>query len=117
VLLAIDRELRALAAEIGQRRGVTIDLGAFTNALPGPIDKDHRARLERLAAELAIPALPMASGAGHDSAVFGTLGIPTAMIFVRNEHGSHNPDEAMDLADFAQGLRLLAAAVEEIDGA
>jgi len=117
VLLAIDRELRAIAAEIGARRSVTIDLGAYTNALPGPIDRGHRARLERLARELGIPALPMASGAGHDSAVFGTQGVPTAMIFVRNDHGSHNPDEAMDLADFAQGLRLLVAAVEEIDGA
>jgi beta-ureidopropionase / N-carbamoyl-L-amino-acid hydrolase len=117
VLLAIDRELRAIAAEIGARRGVAIELGAYTNALPGPIDRGHRARLERLARELAIPALPMASGAGHDSAVFGTQGVPTAMIFVRNEHGSHNPDEAMELADFALGLRLLVAAVEEIDAA
>ena len=117
ILLAIDRALRTLAAEIGARRGVTIDLGAFTNPLPGPIDKTHRARLERLAAALGIPALAMASGAGHDSAVFGTMGVPTAMIFVRNDHGSHNPDEAMDLADFAQGLKLLVAAVEEIDGA
>ena len=117
VLLAIDRELRAIAAEIGARRGVTIDLGAYTNAQPGPIDKSHRARLERLAGELGIPALPMASGAGHDSAVFGTQGVPTAMIFVRNDHGSHNPHEAMEIADFALGLRLLVAAVEEIDGA
>ena len=116
-LLAVDRTLRALASEIGARRGVTIDLGAFTNALPGPIDKDHRARLERLAGSLGILSLSMASGAGHDSAVFGTMGVPTAMIFVRNDHGSHNPDEAMELADFAQGLRLLVAAVEEIDGA
>ena len=36
----------------------------------------------------------MPSGAGHDAAVFAKMGIPTAMIFVRNEHGSHNPDEA-----------------------
>lgn len=115
VLLAIDRELRTIAAEIGARRGVTIDLGACTNALPGPIDKRHRARLERLAGALGIPALSLASGAGHDSAVFGTQGVPTAMIFVRNDHGSHNPHEAMDLADFAQGLRLLVAAVDEID--
>jgi N-carbamoyl-L-amino-acid hydrolase len=117
ILLAVDHELRRVASEIGRRRGVTIDLGAYTNALPGPIDKTHRARLERLAGLLGIPSLSMASGAGHDSAVFGNLGIPTAMIFVRNEHGSHNPDEAMEPADFAQGLRLLVAAVEEIDGA
>ena len=38
------------------------------------------------------------------------------MIFVRNDHGSHNPKEAMEIDDFALGLRLLVAAVEEIDG-
>ena len=43
----------------------------------------------------------MASGAGHDAAVFAKVGMPTAMIFVRNEHGSHNPDEG----DGAGGLR------------
>ncbi len=117
VLLQVDREVRALAQEIGERRGVTIDLGDFTNSLPGPIDKDHFARLERLAGAIGVPAIAMPSGAGHDSAVFGRMGVPTAMIFIRNEHGSHNPDEAMDLADFALGLKLLVAAVEEIDGA
>ena len=117
VLMTVDREIRALAREIGGRRGVTIDLGELTNSLPGPIDKDHRARLERLAGTIGIPAITMASGAGHDSAVFGRMGVPTAMIFIRNEHGSHNPDEAMDLADFALGLKLLVAAVEEIDAA
>ena len=116
VLMTVDRELRALAREIGERRGVTIDLGELTNSLPGPIDKDHLARLERLAGTIGVPALSMASGAGHDSAVFGRMGVPTAMIFIRNEHGSHNPNEAMDLADFALGLKLLVAAVEEIDG-
>jgi N-carbamoyl-L-amino-acid hydrolase len=116
VLMTVDREIRAVAREIGERRGVTIDLGEFTNSLPGPIDKDHLARLERLAGTIGVPALSMASGAGHDSAVFGRMGVPTAMIFIRNEHGSHNPDEAMDLADFALGLKLLVAAVEEIDG-
>jgi N-carbamoyl-L-amino-acid hydrolase len=29
------------------------------------------------------------------------------MIFVRNERGSHNPDEAMSLDDFATGSRAL----------
>ena len=101
---------------MGEKRRVTIDLGDCTTARPGPIDKGQRARLERLAKSLAIPALSMASGAGHDSAVFANKGIPTAMIFIRNEHGSHNPDEAMELADFALGLKLLVAAVEEIDG-
>ncbi|MBS0520355.1 MAG: hydantoinase/carbamoylase family amidase [Proteobacteria bacterium] len=117
VLLEVDRRLRGIAAEIGARRGVAIDPGAFTNARPGPIDPALRARLQTLAAQVDIPAMPMSSGAGHDSAVFGNMGVPTAMIFVRNDHGSHNPDEAMEIGDFAQGLKLLVAAVEDLDGA
>ena len=31
------------------------------------------------------------------------------MIFIRNAHGSHNPEEAMELADFAAATRLLAS--------
>jgi N-carbamoyl-L-amino-acid hydrolase len=49
----------------------------------------------------------MASGAGHDAAVFARLGIPTCMIFVRNEHGSHNPAEAMALEDFGIATQAL----------
>jgi N-carbamoyl-L-amino-acid hydrolase len=33
------------------------------------------------------------------------------MIFIRNDNGSHNPDEAMSMADFANAARLLAAFV------
>jgi N-carbamoyl-L-amino-acid hydrolase len=49
----------------------------------------------------------MPSGAGHDAAVFAGLGIPSAMIFVRNDHGSHNTQEAMTLEDFAVGTQAL----------
>ena len=53
------------------------------------------ARLRASLMELLEQPFEMPSGAGHDAAVFAKLGIPTAMIFVRNEHGSHNPAEAM----------------------
>ncbi|MGE0153458.1 MAG: Zn-dependent hydrolase [Reyranellaceae bacterium] len=117
VLLDIDRRLRDIAARIGAERRVKIELGPYTNALPGPIDPGHFARLTRLAPAHGIAAIPMSSGAGHDAAVFGNAGVPTAMIFVRNAHGSHNPDEAMEVADFALALKLLVAAVEDIDAA
>ncbi len=117
MLLKLNGEMCRMAEEIGARRNVKIDLGAYTNALPGPIDRGHHDRLARLARTMGIPAMSISSGAGHDSAVFATQGVPTAMIFVRNDHGSHNPNEAMDLADFALGLKLLVAAVEEIDDA
>jgi N-carbamoyl-L-amino-acid hydrolase len=47
------------------------------------------------------------SGAGHDAADFAACGVPSAMVFVRNDRGSHNPDEAMAIEDFAQGVRVL----------
>ena len=55
--------------------------------------------------------MPIASGAGHDSAVFANAGIPAAMIFIANQHGSHNPDEAMELDDFMTGAALLTETV------
>ena len=57
--------------------------------------------------ELGIEALEMPSGAGHDAADFALAGVPAAMIFVRNDHGSHNPAEAMRMEDFALGTELL----------
>ena len=41
------------------------------------------------------------SGGGHDCAVFAGLGVPSGMLFIRNENGSHNPDEHMAFEDFA----------------
>ena len=49
----------------------------------------------------------MASGAGHDAAVFANSGIASGMLFIRNENGSHNPAEAMELEDFLLGVDLL----------
>lgn len=115
LLLEIDQQLRTMAQEIGTRRGVHVDLGAFSNARPGLIDPALHQLLLGCASTLGIAHIPMASGAGHDAAVFSQQGIPTAMVFVRNAHGSHNPDEAMEIEDFAQGLQVLMAAVQQVD--
>ncbi|HWG70633.1 MAG TPA: Zn-dependent hydrolase [Steroidobacteraceae bacterium] len=89
-------EARRAAVRIGAQRRVTFDLGASSDSPSAVMDDGLRAGLR---AQLARP-FEMASGAGHDAAVFAKMGIPTGMIFVRNEHGSHNPDEAMSLDDF-----------------
>jgi N-carbamoyl-L-amino-acid hydrolase len=65
------------------------------------------AALARAAAAEHVPARTMACGAGHDAAVFAQAGVPTGMIFIRNAHGSHNPDEYMAAADFAAAARIL----------
>ena len=51
--------------------------------------------------------MSMPSGAGHDAAVFADLGVPTGMLFIRNRNGSHNPDETMEMEDFAVAARVL----------
>jgi beta-ureidopropionase / N-carbamoyl-L-amino-acid hydrolase len=96
-------EARAAAARISAAYRVNIELGAATDSPTAMMDERLRsALLSRLA-----PPFEMASGAGHDAAVFARIGIPSAMIFVRNDHGSHNADEAMSLEDFGVGARAL----------
>lgn len=99
--------LQEAARAAGQRRGVELDLGSMDIAAPALMDAAWQALLREQAASLDIPALELASGAGHDAANFAGAGVPTAMIFVRNDHGSHNPREAMDMADFSLAARLM----------
>jgi N-carbamoyl-L-amino-acid hydrolase len=96
-------EARRAAQEIGEAYRVKFDLGAATDSPPAMMDS----RLRSCLLGLLERPLQMPSGAGHDAAVFAELGIPSAMIFVRNNHGSHNPEETMDLADFAVGTQAL----------
>ncbi len=95
------------ATRIAARRGVEIDLGPHIRAAEAAMDPGLRAGLLEAAAAEGIAAHQMASGGGHDCAVFAGLGIPSAMIFVRNENGSHNPDEAMAFEDFASAWLVL----------
>jgi N-carbamoyl-L-amino-acid hydrolase len=98
----------ALAEEIGKRRNVNIDLGEMSLVKPAVMDDSFRSHMKRGCTDLSIPYMDIASGAGHDAADFHDAGVPAAMIFIRNENGSHNPDEAMEMSDFALGTRLLA---------
>ena len=99
------------AARIGQSTGVRFDLGRLARVPPARMDAALVEDLGRRAEVLGIPARVMASGAGHDAVDFANAGVPSAMVFVRNEHGSHNPAEAMALEDFCLGTQLLADAV------
>ncbi len=103
VMDAVADAARDAAARIGEEHRVRFDLGETSDSPPAMMDA-------RLVAAFRQP-FQMASGAGHDAAVFAAAGVPSGMIFVRNEHGSHNPDEAMDLADFAVAARALSAAL------
>jgi beta-ureidopropionase / N-carbamoyl-L-amino-acid hydrolase len=91
------------AARIGEAYRVSFELGAPSDSPSAVMDARLRARLMSLLDQ----PFEMPSGAGHDAAVFAKMGIPTGMIFMRNAHGSHNPDEALAMEDFEVATRAL----------
>jgi N-carbamoyl-L-amino-acid hydrolase len=98
---------RSEAEEIARERGVRIELGPGVRTPPARMDPRLLAHARALCRAARIPHEVVASGAGHDAAIFANAGVPSAMVFVRNEHGSHNPMEAMDFDDFLAGAGLL----------
>jgi beta-ureidopropionase / N-carbamoyl-L-amino-acid hydrolase len=100
---AILRRAEELAAE----HAVRFDLGARVGTPATRLD----ANIQRVAAEaahaLGIGARPMPT-VGHDASTFARLGVPSAVLLVRNANGSHNPAEAMAIADFMLGVHVLA---------
>jgi len=102
-------ELRKAVALIEASCRVRFDLGPETGSDAALMDPWLIAALaEAAAAEGTEPEI-MACGAGHDAAVFAAQGIATGMLFIRNSNGSHNPDEAMEIEDFAVAARVLSA--------
>jgi len=100
---AVANEARQAAVRIGNAYRVSFDLGVTSDSPPAVMDARLRARLMGLLDQ----PFEMPSGAGHDAAVFAKIGVPTAMIFVRNEQGSHNPDETMAMEDFEVAAQAL----------
>ena len=107
VLAALDQRVDAIIAGIEQRRGVRFHRGTKARAAVGVMDPAIRTDLHAGAAALGIPVLDIGSPASHDAAAFAARGVPTGMIFVRNDNGSHNPREAMTIDDFLAGSTLL----------
>lgn len=103
----------ALAAEIAAHRNVTFELGECVGSDPTPIDDGLRGHLHRTAGALDIAAHDMPT-VGHDASIFARAGIPSAMVLVRNQHGSHNADEAMEMDDFGLGVQVMGGAMFDI---
>ena len=113
---AMAEAARRHAADIETEYRVRFDLGAPTFSVPALMDPVLRQGFLRETERLGVRPFEMASGAGHDAAVFAAAGVPTGMLFIRNQNGSHNPDEAMDLADFAVAARVLSGLLVELAG-
>jgi allantoate deiminase len=63
-----------------------------------------------------LPAVELASGAGHDAGILAAAGIVSGMLFVRSLNGgiSHSPDELSSRGDVALALDVLAGALARI---
>lgn len=89
-----------LVGEIEQSRGVRFELGAESGSQASAMDAQIQQELGAAAEAAGVPFRRMLSGGGHDTAAFAQAGIPACLMFVRNQHGSHNPREAMRMEDF-----------------
>jgi N-carbamoyl-L-amino-acid hydrolase len=107
--------LRDECDAIHKERGVDFIFDRRLLTLPALMDGGMVSSLLGLSKRLGLPAEKISSGAGHDASVFANAGIPSAMIFIRNEHGSHNPHEAMEIEDFIAGTALLYEAITDVE--
>ena len=99
---------------IGATRGVRFEFDEPIFSAPATMDGGLVEALSRICAERGISYMRIPSGGGHDAALFANVGVPSGMIFVRNQHGSHNPDEAMKTDDFMLATDVLYEAVNVI---
>jgi beta-ureidopropionase / N-carbamoyl-L-amino-acid hydrolase len=100
-------------ASISEERGVQFRFDRRLQSAPATMDPRWVEILRASARGLGLPDEPIPSGAGHDAAIFANAGIPSAMIFVRNRHGSHNPREDMAIADFMAGVAVMRDVLAE----
>lgn len=101
------RRIRDEAERLEREFRVRFDFGSRVGTEGIQLDAGlaEAARLSAEALGIATHDLPTV---GHDAAMFAKLGVPTGMLLVRNQNGSHNPDEAMRIPDFITATKVLA---------
>lgn len=109
VLRALEKRFLAAVGEVEGLRNVRFKLGRRAAAAVGLVDPAIADDLAALATEHNVPAFRLGSPASHDAAAFAEAGVPMGMIFIRNENGSHNPYEKMEIDDFLVACTILAS--------
>jgi N-carbamoyl-L-amino-acid hydrolase len=106
--------MRAECTAISRERGVSFEFDRRLLSDPATMDERLCDLLSQSCRAQGTPFDVIPSGAGHDASLFANAGIPSAMLFVRNQHGSHNPHEAMDLDDFMLGVGVMNDVFEKL---
>ncbi len=112
-LLQLYEDLRAEAERVAARRSITVDLGEFSSTRPAIMNEGLRTGLHKQLVEHDIPTMVIGSSGGHDCAVFARQDVESAMLFIRNDGGSHNPEEFMEMADFTVAANILVSFLED----
>jgi N-carbamoyl-L-amino-acid hydrolase len=116
IMDALDRDLRAAAAEIAVRRKVEVTLDLVWRKPPTHFNAKLVEAVENAAETLGYSHRRITSGAGHDACNLNTK-IPAAMVFVPCKDGiSHNELEDATQVDCAAGANVLMHTVLAIAG-
>ena len=114
-------EIEHAATTEGQRAGVRVKVTVESETSAVEFDASLRTQLATALGSTStqagfaanLPVLP--TGAGHDAGVLSNVGIPTAMLFVRNPTGvSHSPAEFAEPDDCLAGVSALATVVSAL---
>jgi allantoate deiminase len=109
--------LRDKAKAIAKARQVRLTWDDIQQIDAVPMDRELRRHLAAAIAAEGITPFELASGAGHDAMVIGTI-TPAAMLFVRCVDGiSHNPAEAVALADVATSIAVVNRFLQSVAAA
>lgn len=106
--------MRAECAAIGRERGVGFEFDRRLLSDPATMDDRICGLLSKACADQNAAFEVIPSGAGHDASLFANAGIPSGMLFVRNQNGSHNPREAMEIDDFMLGVQAMNHAFNQL---
>ncbi|MBD0317701.1 MAG: M20/M25/M40 family metallo-hydrolase [Thermoleophilia bacterium] len=100
--------LERLVAELGLEPDYRVE--------PVPMAERVRAVLREEIERLALPAVELPSGAGHDAGILAAAGVDAGMLFVRSLAGgaSHCPEEESSEEDVALSVEALAGALRRL---
>ncbi len=100
---------------ICDRRGVHVKIAKTHEGKTAPCAGWLQAQIGEAIAAEGLPVRKLPSGAGHDGMAMIDLA-DIGMLFVRCEKGiSHNPAEAITLADAETGARVFLRFIENFD--
>jgi len=113
VMEELHGDIMQRAAQLEKEHGVRYEFGPRAGTPATDLDGAMVALVEEAGREYGIAPLRMPT-VGHDAALFQRRGIPTSVLLLRNENGSHNPKEHMEMADFEAGTKVLARAIDKL---